>query len=159
MCGTLFHRLNDRFVLLLHLLLIHNDWLLILFYWLLWRTWSVNSLRLGGELRESGRRLQLVAIIFHRRWHELLLLTFLFAPWLLRHLLLLIGGSFHRELDLARRDLLIRGAALLGCGRNVYLIGGFLRHYIGIRVHLPSAKRELMMRCVLIHGLHRVHVR
>ena len=162
MRGTLLHRLCDRLILLLlllHLLLIHNDRLLILFDWLLWRTRSANSLRLGGELRESGRRLQLIAVVFHRRWHELLLLTLLLAPWLLRHLLLLIAGSFHRELDLAWRDLLVRGAALLGRGRNVYLIGGFLRHDISICVRLPSAERELMMRCVLIHGLHWVHVR
>ena len=162
MRGTLLHRLCDRLILLLlllHLLLIHNDRLLILFDWLLRRTMSANSLRLGGELRESGRRLQLIAVVFHRRWHELLLLTLLLAPWLLRHLLLLIAGSFHRELDLAWRDLLVRGAALLGRGRNVYLIGGFLRHDISICVHLPSAERKLMMRCVLIHGLHWVHVR
>ena len=130
-----------------------------MFAWLRWHTRSADSLRLGGELREPGRRLQLVGIIFHGRWHELLLLILLFAPWLLRHLLLLISGSFHRELDLAGRNLLVRGAALLSCLRCVYLIGRFLRHYIIISVRLPSAtKRELMMRCVLIHGLQRVHV-
>ena len=162
MRGTLFCRLNDGFALWLqwlHLLRIHNNWLLKLFDWLRWRTtWSANSLRLGGELRESSRRLQLVAIVFHRRWHELLLLALLLATWLLRHLLLLIAGSFHRELDLTGRDLLVRSATLLCCGRCVYLIGRFLRHYISIRMGLPSAELELMMRCKLIHGLHRVHV-